>query len=193
MAENEYGAFSKEVALHLDINKNTLRRWSMELEDAGYEFTRNDKNQRIYYDRDLVALNDMKKFLEKTQSLESAAKAVVKRSKDKVNTEKVLSVIEDDGDKVAFTKDELEDFSRKIAEETAMKTAQLLMEKFNDSIEKRDRQLVQSMRQTLEEKHQQQQLEQQRLLEIATAKEEKNSIWSRLFGFGKKEKAKDQI
>jgi transposase-like protein len=61
-----YGFFSKEVAIQLEINPNTLRRWSIELEKYGYEFTRNEKDQRIYYDRDLVALTDFKKMLHRT-------------------------------------------------------------------------------------------------------------------------------
>ena len=91
----EYGFFSKEVAIQLDINPNTLRRWSIELEKYGYDFTRNEKEQRIYYDRDLVALTDFKKMLHRTQSLENAAKAVVKRVQDQENAEKMLSVIEE--------------------------------------------------------------------------------------------------
>ena len=40
---NEFGTFSKEVAIHLDINPSTLRRWASELEKQGYKFERNDK------------------------------------------------------------------------------------------------------------------------------------------------------
>ena len=57
----EYGMFAKELALNLDINTNTLRRWAIELEEQGYEFSRNDKNQRIYYQRDILALSDFQK------------------------------------------------------------------------------------------------------------------------------------
>lgn len=174
----EYGLFSKEVALNLDINPNTLRRWSLELEKVGYEFTRNDKDQRIYYDRDIVVLTDFQKMIDKTQSLENTAKAVAKRAQDKENAEKMLSVIDEKSDKIAFTKDELEDLLKRTAEETAAKTAEILMQKFNDSVEQRDRQLMQGIRQTLEEKQHQQE---QRLLEIATAQDEKGSWWSRWF------------
>lgn len=91
---NEYGMFAKEMALNLDINTNTLRRWAIELEVHGYEFSRNDKNQRIYYERDIIVLTNFKKIIEKTQSLEDTAKAVVSRVNDKKNAEKMLSVIE---------------------------------------------------------------------------------------------------
>ena len=62
----EYGMFAKELSLNLDINTNTLRRWAIELEEQGYEFSRNDKNQRIYYERDILALSDFQKIIDKT-------------------------------------------------------------------------------------------------------------------------------
>ncbi|PFI06562.1 DNA-binding protein, partial [Bacillus cereus] len=49
----EYGYFAQEVAKQLDINTNTLRRWSIELEKMEYIFERNERNQRIYYENDI--------------------------------------------------------------------------------------------------------------------------------------------
>lgn len=46
-----------EVAIKLDIAKDTLRAYSLELEKAGYEFKRNNRNQRDYSDYDLSILN----------------------------------------------------------------------------------------------------------------------------------------
>lgn len=46
-----------EVATKLDIAKDTLRAYSLELEKAGYEFKRNNRNQRDYSDYDLSILN----------------------------------------------------------------------------------------------------------------------------------------
>lgn len=45
-----------EVATKLDIAKDTLRAYSLELEKAGYEFKRNNRNQRDYSDYDLSIL-----------------------------------------------------------------------------------------------------------------------------------------
>uniref|UniRef100_C5DB37 Putative DNA binding protein n=1 Tax=Geobacillus sp. (strain WCH70) TaxID=471223 RepID=C5DB37_GEOSW len=177
----EFGALAKEVSLFLDINPNTLRRWSIELEKCGYVFQRDEKDRRIYYKRDILALTEFKKFLEKTQSLENAAKAVVESVKDRENAEKTLSVIVQNSDKITFTKEELEAYTKRIVEETAQKTAEQILHKFNQTLEQRDRQLVQSLQQTME----------QRRLELAAATEEKQSFWSRLFG--KKTKALDKL
>lgn len=177
---SEYGLFSKEVALNLEINSNTLRRWSLELEKEGYEFTRNDKDQRIYYDRDIVVLIEFQKMVDKTQSLENAAKAVVARFRERGNAEKMLSVIENERDKIVFTKAELNDLVQKIANDTAINTAEIIMRKFNDSVERRDRQIVQSINQLLDEKQE----HRKALIDVKT---ENQSLWKRWFGSKKSE------
>lgn len=170
---NEFGAFAKEVAIHLEINVNTLRRWSLELEKTGYSFSRNEKEQRIYYKRDLVVLTDFQRLLGKTQSLENTAKAVVSKVKEENNAEKMLSVFVEEEGNIVFTKEELEALIQKTADESAKRTADILFEKFNDSIERRDRELMLQIKQ-------QQEMKQQQLLELAMSKE-KVSFFSRLF------------
>ncbi|GAB6429055.1 MerR family transcriptional regulator [Bacillus cereus group sp. LD113LC] len=174
---SEFGTFAKEVALHLDINVNTLRRWSIELEKHGYKFERNDKNNRLYYERDILVLSDMQRMIEKTQSLEIAGKSVVASFNERKNAEKTIAIItnkDENSDKISFTKEELEQYTKRIVEETSQRTAEVVLQKFNDSLEKRDRELVQGIRQTMEDKR----------LEIAAAVE-KQSFWARLFSGGK--------
>lgn len=72
----EYGYFAQEVAKQLDINANTLRRWSIELEKMEYIFERNDRNQRIYYLKDINVLKQMKYYLKQNWRLEEAATLV---------------------------------------------------------------------------------------------------------------------
>lgn len=168
----EFGSYAKEVAIDLDINGNTLRRWSIELEKAGYEFERNDKGHRIYYKRDIIALSDFQKMMEKTQSLDNTAKAIVSKVREQNNTEKTLSVIMENDDKIALTKEELEDVIQKAANDAAEKTAAILLEKFNDSIERRDRELMTQIKQHQEI--------QKQLLETSVSKE-KVSIFFRIF------------
>ncbi|MEW5207618.1 MerR family transcriptional regulator, partial [Bacillus cereus] len=66
----EYGYFAQEVAKQLDINTNTLRRWSIELEKMEYIFERNERNQRIYYENDIDILKQMKEYLNQNWKLE---------------------------------------------------------------------------------------------------------------------------
>jgi len=60
---SEYGYFAKDVAANLEFTTSTLRRWSIRLEKAGYKFERNEKDQRIYYERDFKAFRELKKLI----------------------------------------------------------------------------------------------------------------------------------
>ncbi|WP_243821225.1 MerR family transcriptional regulator [Bacillus thuringiensis] len=72
----EYGYFAQEVAKQLEINANTLRRWSIELEKMDYTFERNNRNQRIYYQKDIEILRQMKIYLKQNWKLDEAAATV---------------------------------------------------------------------------------------------------------------------
>lgn len=192
----QFGAFSKEVSLHLEINSNTLRRWALAMEKEGYEFERNDKKNRIFYDRDILALSDLKRLLEKTQSIEVAVKAVVKQHRDRMSAEKVIATLQENSGQISFTKDELEAYTKRIVQDTANATATAIREQLTEEItgqviqklhqaeEQRDRRLLQSIRTILDEK---------RIAIETAATTQKESFWSRLFGFGKKSKAKGML
>ena len=180
---NEFGTLSKEVAIYLDINPNTLRRWSLELEKHGYIFERNNKDQRIYYERDIQMLSELKIILNKGQSMENATKAVATKHRERNNAEKTLSVIVNDGidnEQITLSKRDLESMIESTVEKVVVKAIEQEREamfkafelKMNDSIEKRDRILMQSINRSLEEK---------RLEIAATKEEEKKSWWQKIF------------
>lgn len=74
---NDFGYYAKTVANDLEISPNTLRRWSIELENKGYAFERTETNKRVYYERDYKAFRELKKLLDAGVSMESASKTVV--------------------------------------------------------------------------------------------------------------------
>ncbi|KYQ02976.1 hypothetical protein B4079_1852 [Bacillus cereus] len=74
---NEFGYYAKTVSNDLEISPNTLRRWSIELENWGYEFERTETNKRVYYERDCKAFRELKKLLDAGVSMESASRTVV--------------------------------------------------------------------------------------------------------------------
>ncbi|MGA5675817.1 MerR family transcriptional regulator [Bacillus bombysepticus] len=82
----EYGYFVQEVAKQLEINANTLRRWSIELEKMDYTFERNDRNQPIYYQKDIEILRQMKIYLKQNWKLDEAAATVSNEDISVVNT-----------------------------------------------------------------------------------------------------------
>lgn len=181
---NEFGTLSKEVAIYLDINPNTLRRWSLELEKHGYIFERNNKDQRIYYERDIQTLSELKIILDKGQSMDNATKAVATKYKERKNAEKTLSVIvnnEENNEQITLSKRDLESMIESTVEKSVVKAIEQEREamfkafelKMDDSIEKRDRILMQSINRTMEEK---------RLEIAATKEEEKKTWWQKIFG-----------
>jgi len=178
---NELGFFSKDVALRLDINASTLRQWCLAMEKEGYEFHKNDKDQRIFYDRDINTLFELKNLIDKTRNREDAIKTIVSSQKAVDNAEKMLSVNENERDNITISKKDLEDLIQSAVEKAIEKEREAMFQvfesKMNDTIEKRDRYLVQQLNQSME---------QTRLQIAAAAQEEDNKKpkgwFSRLFG-----------
>ncbi|WP_377863610.1 MerR family transcriptional regulator [Bacillus sp. R86525] len=98
----EYGYFAQEVAKKLDINTNTLRRWSIELEKMEYIFERNERNQRIYYENDIDILKQMKEYLNQNWKLEEAASRSMENTEE--NAQKTDSVHEENEVQVTLRK-----------------------------------------------------------------------------------------
>ncbi|WP_180233590.1 MerR family transcriptional regulator [Bacillus cereus] len=82
---NDFGYYAKTVAEDIKISPNTLRRWSIELEKHGYQIERNEKNNRIYYERDYKAFRELKKLLDAGISMESATLTITNAFKSNDN------------------------------------------------------------------------------------------------------------
>lgn len=176
---NELGFFSKDVALRLEINASTLRQWCLAMEKEGYEFHKNDKEQRIFYERDINTLFELKNLIDKTRNREDAIKTILSRRKAVDNAEKMLSVSENKRDNITISRSDLEELIQTSVEKAIEKERESMFKAFeakmNDSIEQRDRYLVQQLNQSME----------QTRLQIAAAQEENKKpkgLFSRLFG-----------
>lgn len=163
-----FGYFSKDVALELKITTSSLRRWSIELEKLGYTFERNEKEQRIYYDRDFKALRELKKLLTNNVAFTDAIKAVVSMDIEKKNAVKSPRVFTDE---IRLSKSELEELIHKTVKKAIEEEREVMFQgfemKMNDAVEKRDRFLTTQMNKKLEEKS----------LEIAAAEEKNKKKW----------------
>jgi transposase-like protein len=72
--------WSKEVSEGMDIGQSTLRKWCIELEKNGYNFTKGAMDSRIFTDQDVAALNYFKQLTKaKKHTRDQAAKFVVQR------------------------------------------------------------------------------------------------------------------
>lgn len=179
---NEYGSFSKEVSELLNINTNTLRRWSIELEKQGYAFERNKKEQRIYYKRDIMALRQLEKMISEKVPMVNACKKIAGHYNNNKQLEQTLGIQEEKSVQIAVSKEELKSMIEQAIEKERDVMFIAFEQKMNDTIEKRDRYLMHSLNQTLEQKR----------LEIAGAKEEespqkKKGFWSRFFNDKKRD------
>lgn len=187
MDERTEKAYSpKEVFTTLDIGDSTLRKWSIALEKNGYGFIRNDKNRRIYVEGDLVVLRHFQKLVQDHNTpMDNAAMLVIDRFGNGAFEASTVSV-------PAEKEDEQSDLDRSNAEDikelkqTIDKQNTLLQElmkkmdqqkKYIDSrLEERDRKLMESLRQSQEER--------KAILQIAAAQQEekKKGFFARLFG-----------
>lgn len=150
---NQFGYFAKDVSLQLDMNPSTLRRWCLELEKAGYAFTRNEHNQRIFYERDFNAFRKLKELLNKNLSMDNAVHTVIAMAQTSSQTP---SVHMKNDDEIRLSKRDLQEI---IHEEVQMAIQeereamfQAFEQKMNDKTEKRDHQLLAAIREMQETK-----------------------------------------
>ena len=180
---SEYGYFAKNVATNLEVTTSTLRRWSIELEKAGYTFERNNKDQRIYYQHDINAFKRLKELVNEGTTLIDAINVVTSMDSEVVDIQKTPSVHQTETRLTAQHLEEILDrkinkavqeayeYGRKQGQEEILKQ----IEKIEQRSKERDEKLMSMVRAIQEEKEEVRQL-------IAASKEkEKKSLWKRLF------------
>jgi DNA-binding transcriptional MerR regulator len=180
---SEYGYFAKDVAAELEVTTSTLRRWSIELEKAGYKFERNEKDQRIYYNRDFKAFRELKKLISNSVVLVDAINAVVSMDVEGLNASQTPSVYREE---TRLTRQFLEEIlDEKInkaihqafeeGRQQGQKEIKEMMKKIEKRSEERDDNLISVIRSIQEEKEEVKQL-------IAASQEQaKKTFWQRLF------------
>ncbi|PYZ93374.1 hypothetical protein CR194_09310 [Salipaludibacillus keqinensis] len=158
----EYGLFSKDAALKIDVQPGTMRQWCIAIEKEGYKFERNEKDQRIFYERDIKMLFELKTKLKKTRNRNNAIKSVVERYLFEMNANNTPSVQQEKRDNIVLAKDELQSMLND-AVEHGIKEALEQQKQFNKeiserldqqakAINKRDKDLLEGIRQLQESK-----------------------------------------
>lgn len=175
MNEIEKAYWTHEAAKYLEIGESTLRKWCIELEKNGYVFIKGAMDSRAFTDNDLVALNHFKHLYKvKKYTREQAAKSVVgKFSKEGVNERSTPVLMENNR-----SYENLENMVKSLLEQTKKQEEfnKLLIKRLDqqekyirESLEARDRTLLETIRESQEEK--------------AAAIEKKKKTWiDRLFG-----------
>jgi hypothetical protein len=149
----------KEMYTTLNIGDSTLRKWCIALEKNGYKFLRNEQDNRIYVEGDLVVLRHFYQLVKihKT-NLENAAKLIVARfgrGAFEVGTD--IVPVEND-DQVTFSKDGLKELIQEAVREEREEFKELinqereaLLIKMNDTVEMQSRVLIKAVRDQQEE------------------------------------------
>ncbi len=180
---SEYGYFAKDVAADLEVTTSTLRRWSIELEKAGYKFERNEKDQRIYYERDFKAFRELRKLINNNVVLVDAIKAIVSMDVEGLNASQTPGVYREETRLTKQLLEELLDAKINKAIQQAFEEGRRQGQKeIKDTINKmeqrskeRDDNLMSVIRSIQEEKEEVKQL-------IAVSQEqEKKTFWQRFF------------
>ena len=164
--ETHRAYWAKDISDLLEVTTSNLRRWSIDLENAGYRFYRDEHNRRAYFEKDIMPLRKLKEFLANNMSKNDAIKAVV--SMFPQENKGTLTIPVND-DTMRVSKSELREIVKEAVEEEREMMFRAFEAKMNDVVEKRDRILIHELNRSLEEKR----------LEIAVAEEPKQSWWKR--------------
>ncbi|MCK2021261.1 MerR family transcriptional regulator [Peribacillus frigoritolerans] len=138
----EFGYFAKTVSQRLGIAKDTLRSWSLKLEADGVKFERNARDQRIYYENDIRALENMKELMDLQQPLNDVSKTIANKigkslyNKDESinNTEITPSVSQKENALITQEK-QMQNFKKELIQELSNKQSEI-MEQFKDDLTK---------------------------------------------------------
>lgn len=161
--------WAKDIAQLLDISTSNLRRWSIDLENVGYRFYRDEHNRRAYLEKDIMPLKKLKEFLGNSMSKNDAVNAVVAMFPKDENGVITAPV---NNDYMRVSKRELQEIVKEAIEEEREMMFKAFETKMDDVVEKRDRILTKQLRNALDEG--------QKLI-AATQSDGKISWWKKLF------------
>ncbi len=171
---------TKEMSLTLNIGTSTLRKWCLSLEENGYTFLRAENNRRLFVERDLIALRYFQKLVQgENFSLENSSKVIISRYKSEASESGTPSVLVHDEEKNKDLKrsdevmqslldhiDKQEQFNRDLLERLDQQQKYI-----DERLEKRDNLLMDSLKESREERQR-----------IAQAEQESKKGWlARLF------------
>lgn len=177
-----------DIAQLLKVKESTLRKYSLLLEETGYEFKRNDQGQRWYEDNDVIAFQKFMTFKNNGgMSLKQCADAVFLWSRDNDVTRPATTdvALQTDTERSnAVMSPELQEDLKTIKEIMAAQS-EMIVELRKELSEERQQQKqkdaamfreLENLKEALEAQH-----ETQQLLLATTEEEKEKSLWSRLF------------
>jgi DNA-binding transcriptional MerR regulator len=189
---------TKDIANIVSIAPPTVRKYAQALEKAGYKFLKNENGSRIFIDKDILVLNEVKDISNsRGMKVEKIAEMIVFNQRQAIQHEAeadTVEIIPEESEKSndiaqydtrynelmsKLSKLEMIDDMAKELKEVKEQISQR-DQYIKESLERRDRELMQAMRQSLEESK-------TRALQEAAAAEEKKEkgLWGRIVEAGK--------
>jgi len=151
--------WSSEVANVLGISPNTLRKWSLALENAGYKFLRDDKNNRAYKDSDIITFRRLQEFLNNKMTMDHAVLAVMSTYDAEESTSRTDTVLQFDRENALSVRSderyrELETkFDEYVKQQQAFNQELIQqLQKMDERLRHRDERLTEAMNTILETK-----------------------------------------
>lgn len=187
--ESEKAYTTKDVSDYLNIGTSTLRKWCISLEENGYMFSRVEHNKRLFIERDLIALRQLKTLIQEEHfSLTNASKVIISRHIGKASESRTPGVLQNHSDNTRSLPVLIEALTEQIEQQNeTMKKYESYIEnqhEFNQTLmnrlEKRDKYIEER----IEERD-------KRLLETLKSKQEekKKGFFSQIF---KKQKYRER-
>lgn len=148
---------AKEISERIEIADSTLRKWCLGLEEQNYNFVRTAQNKRMFSEKDLFVLSQMKLLIQtKNLSINNAAEIIsVKYSDDVVLSNE--TELERSNELSPFVVETLLELKTEIEQLKEMN--RLLLNKLDEQqqyidnrLNKRDEMLMESLRQSQETK-----------------------------------------
>lgn len=160
-----------DIAELLNIKLPTLRKYSIMLEERGYNIERNSQNHRYYQDKDVITLRKVITASKSGITLDEAIRNVVSIEQHDTYTNDISNADTPNNSDIKELK-ELVYNQNELIKSLAVRLDE--QQKYIDKrLEERDRLLMQTMKETLEAKKQIASTEQQ--------EEKKKGFWSKLF------------
>ncbi|GMG76990.1 DUF3967 domain-containing protein [Trichococcus sp. K1Tr] len=198
MDHTEMAYTTKEVSKTLNVVDSTIRKWCLSLEKNGYTFTKNEHNQRLFLERDLVVLRHYQTMVKENNfSMDNAGMVIAAKFSRPFpdGTGGVPAIQNEDEERPRERSDsrssersderinklieyaeKQEQFNKELVErlDVQQKHIEKQQHYIEERLKERDEKLMDSLRTFQETK--------QEMLQIAAAKEEKKGFFSRLFG-----------
>lgn len=124
----EYLYSTHQLATTLDIGRSTVNKYTRSLEDAGYEFLKDNNGHRTYAEHDVITLRSLLELLARGVEYNSAIKAIVERYKPSfrsddivlpatLNSDSDLAIINDKVDQLIYAVTQLSERINDIVDE----------------------------------------------------------------------------